>query len=60
MVEIVNLDRDGHGVIRVDDISYTFFYDPETETVIHQIDYDLVEQYEIEMLIKVEYYERFA
>ena len=60
MVEIVDLDRDGHGVIRVDDISYTFFYDPETETVIHQIDYNLVEQYEIETLIKIEYDERFG
>lgn len=59
MVEVIDLGRDGHGVIRVDDISYTFFYDPETETVIHQIDYDLVEQYEIETLIKIEYYERF-
>ena len=60
MVEVIDFDRDGHGVIRVDDTSYTFFYDPETEPVIHQIDYDLVEQYEIEMLIKVEYDERFG
>lgn len=60
MVEVIDFDRDGHGVIRVNDTSYTFFYNPETETVIHQIDYNLVEQYEIEMLIKVEYYERFG
>ena len=60
MVEVIDFDRDGHGVIRVDDTSYTFFYDPGTETVIHQIDYDLVEQYEVEMLIKVEYDERFG
>ena len=60
MVEVIDFDRDGHGVIRVDDTSYTFFYDPETETVIQQIDYNLVEQYEIEMLIKVEYDERFG
>lgn len=60
MVEVIELSRDGHGVIDVNGTSYTFFYDPETETVIHQIDYDLVEQYEIEMLIKVEYDERFG
>lgn len=60
MVEVIELSRDGHGVIEIDGHKYTFFYDPETETVIHQIDYNLAEQYEIEMLIKVEYYERFG
>ena len=60
MVEVIELSRDGHGVIEVDGHKYVFFYDPETETVIHQIDYNLVEQYEIETLIKIEYYERFG
>lgn len=33
MVEVIDFDRDGHGVIRVDGNSYTFFYDPETRVV---------------------------
>lgn len=37
MVEVVELSRDGHGVIDVNGHKYVFFYDPETETVIHQV-----------------------
>lgn len=60
MVRIVEIGRDGHGVIEVDGTSYTFFYDAETGVVFNQIHYELIEQYELETLIEIEYNERFS